>query len=86
MLKDWRKHEHEDCENRLVPCKNHNIGCQVMVPKRERALHEHLQEDYARHCLYMSGHGTYLNINENDIVYPWTVEMWLYRPIAQVIH
>eukprot|EP01031_Cornospumella_fuschlensis_P030430 gene30430-36771_t len=83
MLKDWRKHEHEDCENRLVPCKNHNIGCQVMVPKRERALHEHLQEDYARHCLYMSGHGTYLNINENDIVYPWTVEMWLYRPIAQ---
>jgi DNA-directed RNA polymerase subunit M/transcription elongation factor TFIIS len=74
-LRNWQKHERELCENRLVPCKNHSLGCNVMVPLTERNLHELIDESYERYCLYVSGHGSYIHIQESDIICPWTAEV-----------
>ena len=74
-LRMWRKHEQELCENRLVPCKNEHLGCPVLVPLNERHLHESINEAYERHCLYLSGHGCCLHVDESDILYPWTAEV-----------
>lgn len=75
MIKDWRRHETELCENRLVPCKNCHFGCEVMVPMKEKQLHELVDESYARHGVYFNGLGSHLNINENDIICPWSAEV-----------
>lgn len=82
-LRNWKKHERELCENRLVQCKNHVLGCSVMVPMSERDLHELIDENYERFCLYFSGHGSYVHVLESDIACPWTAEFWLYRPLPQ---
>eukprot|EP01039_Chlorochromonas_danica_P003053 gene3053-3333_t len=79
-VKDWSKHEREDCVNHLVHCKNYPFGCQVMIPYQERSLHECIEESYCRQGLYFNGFGSYLKINESDILPPWSVELWLYRP------
>lgn len=74
-LSKWRRHENELCGNRLVPCRNQHLGCAVMVPLAERAMHELVAEDYQRFSLYLPGHGMHLAIEENDIACPWTAEV-----------
>ncbi len=74
-LSKFRKHERELCENRLVPCRNHHLGCSVLVPANEREIHEKIAENYERFCLYFSGHGSYIHIQESDILAPWTAEV-----------
>lgn len=74
-LAHWRRHERELCPNRLVPCRNHHLGCPCMIPMRERHLHEHIDEQYERFTLFMPGHGSHLAIDEGDITSPWTAEV-----------
>ncbi len=71
-----RKHERELCPNRRVPCRNHALGCTVMVRLRERALHELVDGNKAlRPALYLPSHGAHLAIREDDIPCPWTAEV-----------
>lgn len=80
----FRQHNREKCPNRLVPCRNHHLGCAVLVPLRERHLHEQIDEGYERFSTYFPGHGSYMLLEETDIVAPWTAEFWIYRPPAHV--
>ncbi len=80
----FRQHNREKCPNRLVPCRNHHLGCPILVPLRERHLHEHVDENYERYSVYFPGHGAYLNVSENDVVEPWTAEFWIYRALPDV--
>lgn len=82
----FRQHNKEKCPNRLVPCRNHHLGCAVLVPLRERHLHEHIDEGYERFSSYFPGHGSHLLLEETDVVAPWTAEFWIYRPPAHVRH
>lgn len=75
VLCKWRKHTNEDCPNRLVPCRNHHLGCPCLIPLRERNLHENVSENYARYSLYFPGHGSHMVINETDIDSHWTSEV-----------
>jgi hypothetical protein len=73
---DLRKHDREHCTNRKVPCRNHPLGCAVMVRMKDRALHEHVDNERAvRTALYMSGHGAHLSVQEDDLPCPWTAEV-----------
>lgn len=74
-LRLWKRHERELCENRLVPCKNSHLGCSTLVPLNERHLHESIDESYERCCIYFSGHGSFMKIEESDIVPPWSAEV-----------
>eukprot|EP01038_Epipyxis_sp_PR26KG_P012538 gene12538-16816_t len=83
-LMDLKRHESELCENRKVHCRNHALGCHVMVNLKERSLHEHVDgKKYVRNCLYMNGHGTHLHVGEDDIPGKWTAEFWVYRAAAE---
>jgi hypothetical protein len=71
-----RKHERELCSNRRVHCRNHPLGCNVMVRLKERAQHERVDGTRAeRTALYMPGHGAHMAIREADIACPWTAEV-----------
>lgn len=74
-LRSWKRHEQDLCENRLVPCKNSHLGCGVLVPLNERHLHESIDENYDRCCVYFSGHGSFMQIEESDVLAPWTAEV-----------
>jgi hypothetical protein len=76
-LRHLRQHDIEKCPNRLVHCRNHHLGCPVMVPLRERHLHEQINENYERFCMFFPGHGGCLQLNESDVLEPWTVEVKL---------
>ena len=79
-----KKHEQTECANRLVPCRNWHLGCPVQVRVKERHLHEDVTIDNTlRSCLYFGGGSARMNLEEDDIVPPWTVECWLYRPTAE---
>lgn len=83
-LKDFRKHDREYCENKYVPCRNHILGCQVMVRARDRAKHEYVDGSFKqRACLYLAGGDTHLAIGEDDATGPWTAEHWVYLPSLQ---
>jgi hypothetical protein len=59
----YRRHVREQCANRLVPCKNHPLGCPVMVRMQDRRTHEFVdsrREAQARTCLYMGGQGAHI--------------------------
>ena len=61
-----RKHERELCGNRRVRCRNHALGCGVMVRLKDRALHEHVDGNKAvRSALYLPSHGAHLAIGES---------------------
>ena len=76
VLMQLRKHEKELCANRRVHCRNHPLGCTVMVRLRERAQHERVDTQKAvRTALYMPSHGAHLAIQEDDIPCPWTAEV-----------
>lgn len=50
------RHQREDCENRLVPCKNFEYGCSCMVRVRDRARHEDASALLRpRPCLWFGG-------------------------------
>jgi len=71
-----RKHERELCGNRRVHCRNHALGCGVMVRMKDRALHEYVDGNKAvRTALYLPSHGAHLAIGEDDLVCPWTAEV-----------
>ena len=71
-----RKHERELCANRRVRCRNHPLGCQVMVRLRERHHHERVDGNKAvRTALYMGSHGAHLALREDDLPCPWTAEV-----------
>lgn len=71
-----RKHERELCGNRRVRCRNHALGCGVMVRLKDRALHEHVDGNKAvRSALYLPSHGAHLAIGEDDQPCPWTAEV-----------
>ena len=54
----YRRHQKEHCVNRKSPCKNHYLGCRVMVRPSTRARHEDVEIDaHARSCLYLGGQG-----------------------------
>lgn len=79
-----KKHEQTECANRLVPCRNWHLGCPVQVRVKERHLHEDVTIDNTlRSCLYFGGGGARMSLEEDDIVPPWTVECWLYRPTSE---
>lgn len=79
-----KKHEQNECGNRRVPCRNWHLGCPVQVRMNERYLHEDVTIDNSlRSCLYLGGCGARMNLEEDDIVPPWTVELWIYRPTAE---
>ena len=67
-----------------APCKNHYLGCRVMVRPSTRAQHEDVEaEAHARSCLYLGGQGAHLLLQEDDVPSPWTVEFWVMRPDAE---
>lgn len=71
-----RKHERELCGNRRVHCRNHALGCGVMVRVKDRALHEQVDGSKAvRSALYLPSHGTHLAVREDDLPCPWTAEV-----------
>ncbi len=71
-----RKHERELCGNRRVHCRNHALGCGVMVRMKDRALHEHVDGSKAvRSALYLPSHGAHLAVKEDDLPCPWTAEV-----------
>lgn len=73
-----RKHEKELCKNRKVHCRNHPLGCNVMVRLSERMLHEYVDGSKAvRSALYMTSHGAHLALKEDDISSPWTAEVMM---------
>lgn len=74
-VRGYRQHELKECINRLVPCKNQHLGCQVLVPLKDRRKHEYVDEHFARYSLYLCGHGSYLHLAETDIACPWTAEV-----------
>lgn len=75
-LMDLKKHERELCVNRRVPCRNHPLGCPVMVRLKDRALHERVDGIKAvRPALYLPGHGAHLALGEGDLCCPWTAEV-----------
>ena len=54
----YRRHQKDHCVNRKSPCKNHYLGCRVMVRPSTRARHEDVEIDaHARSCLYLGGQG-----------------------------
>ena len=76
-----RKHETEDCPNRKVPCRNHLLGCPVMVRIKDRKHHEDVDNSIKpRSCLFFDGCDTTMKIDEDDVPPPWTVEFWIFRP------
>lgn len=81
-LRDLRHHEEHDCHNRKVPCRNAHLGCPVVLRASMRKAHEEVDNLRARtrYCLYLSGAGAHIALNEDDIVAPWTAEYWMYRP------
>lgn len=84
-LMDFRRHEVELCANRKVHCRNHALGCCVMVRLKERNLHEVVDgRKYTRNCLHLNGQGAHLVLDEDDVPCPWTAEYWLYRTPARV--
>ena len=59
----YRRHQKELCADRKLPCKNHGVGCRVMVRKRDRDQHEFVDgraEARIRSCLYLGGQGTHI--------------------------
>lgn len=58
----YRRHQQELCVDRKLPCKNHGVGCRVMVRKRNREQHEFVDGRVARirSCLYLGGQGTHI--------------------------
>lgn len=71
-----RKHERELCSNRRVRCRNHALGCGVMVRLKDRAQHERVDTSKAvRSALYLPGHGAHLAVGEDDVPCPWTAEV-----------
>jgi len=55
--------------NRRVHCRNHSLGCNVMIRLKERMLHEYVDGMKAiRSSLYLSGHGTYIAIKEGEAI------------------
>lgn len=71
-----RKHERELCGNRRVHCRNHALGCGVMVRMKDRALHEQVDGSKAvRSALYLPSHGAHLAVKEDDLPCPWTAEV-----------
>lgn len=71
-----KRHESELCENRRVHCRNHALGCNVMVRMRERSLHELVDgRKQTRSSFYTVGHGVNLSIGEDDIKGSWTTEV-----------
>ena len=75
-LMSLRKHERELCVNRRVHCRNHPLGCNVMVRLKDRALHEQVDDSKAlRSALFMPSHGAHLSVAEDDISCPWTAEV-----------
>jgi hypothetical protein len=75
------KHEREECLNRKVPCRNAILGCPVMVRLKDRKLHEDVHSSIRpRSCLYFNGSDTHVLFKEDDILPPWTIEFWIYRP------
>lgn len=84
QLYELRKHERESCPNRLVPCRNHHLGCNVRVRLGERHQHELVDgQKHARIALYLRGHGSHLGIEEDDLASPWTAEYWILRSSAE---
>jgi hypothetical protein len=80
-LQYLRQHEKASCPNRRVPCRNHALGCQVIVRLKDRKDHEDVSQGVKpRPCLYFDGQDTRMMIEEDDITPPWTVELWVYRP------
>ena len=78
-LSNMRQHE-DHCSNRYVPCRNHALGCSFNVRMADRAIHEHVDGSaFRRSCLYLGPGGAHVNINEDDMSPPWTVEFWVYR-------
>ena len=65
-LLQLKQHELEKCRNRKVPCRNHALGCRVMVRLSERHLHEKVVGSgrQVRCALYLGGHGAHLAIEE----------------------
>ncbi len=83
-VKHLAKHELQECVNRKVPCKNASKGCQVLVREKDRARHEEVDGvAKVRYTLYMSGDGSYVGVQEDDIQCPWTIEFWVYRISAR---
>jgi hypothetical protein len=76
-----QKHEQEECKNRKVPCRNHLLGCEVLVRLKDRKNHEDVSNSIKpRSCLFFDGCDTVMELNEDDIPPPWTIEYWVYRP------
>mmetsp|Transcript_24423 Transcript_24423/g.41370 ORF Transcript_24423/g.41370 Transcript_24423/m.41370 type:complete len:1190 (-) Transcript_24423:209-3778(-) len=74
-------HERTSCPNRKVPCRNHALGCQVIVRLKDRKAHEDVTSGVKpRPCLFFDGQDTRMMINEDDVTPPWTTELWVYRP------
>ena len=80
-LQYLRHHENTACPNRKVPCRNHALGCNVVVRLKDRQDHENVNNGVKpRPCLFFDGQDTRMLVEENDITPPWTTELWVYRP------
>lgn len=80
-LQYLRQHESTECPNRKVACRNHALGCNVVVRLKDRKDHEDVNNGVKpRPCLFFDGQDTRMLIEEDDITPPWTTELWVYRP------
>jgi hypothetical protein len=80
-LQYLRQHENTTCPNRKVPCRNHALGCEVVVRLKDRKDHEDVTNGVKpRPCLFFDGQDTRLLLEEDDVTPPWTTEVWVYRP------
>jgi hypothetical protein len=75
-------HMASSCPNRLMPCRNWELGCTVKCRIMERT--RHLNVDgllNPRSCLYLcdTGRGAYACLDEDDAPAPWTAEFWIWR-------
>jgi hypothetical protein len=66
----YRKHQRSQCPNRKVHCKNHYLGCRVMLRPSMRAIHEIVSDDaHQRSCLYLGGQGTHISLVSSRDLY-----------------
>ena len=81
----YRRHQKEHCVNRKRPCKNHYLGCRVMVRPSTRARHEDVEIDaHARSCLYLGGQGGSFSLRSTISTHQFTPYQCVILPMHSI--
>ena len=79
-LASLHEHQMKSCVNRLVPCKNWELGCKAMVRLSDRGEHESVEHLVRpRAALYLGGRQAFVAVEEDDLKPPWTAEYYFWR-------